>query len=368
MSSSSYYSYGNQSLDHLCYQPMSGFVKVGIGFLVALFIFGILVNISYLVTVLNNHTLRTPPNLLVTNLAAGDLLYMFLSAPFYVEHEIHPCFQFGLLVCKLMNMSQVVAQSVCVYSLMFGAIERYMAITRVGHSGHVGNIQSTVMVIALIWIISILMGTPVMFLSKLTFGGLVCINLEEFQRVSRIHEISRFVLLYVIPLTVITWCYSHIFGRLMKSTGTFRNERQPGMVPQIRARRRVAKMLMTITVFFAVCWLPYFSYKLWFQFRPKQYGNMIVSDLFRHTHFIMALINSCANPVIVYVMSSTHRRALRNTFRRRVGKDQLTNGPTTTITKTFASEVTANPRSRISTSGPIIDMSDFSKEGKALSQ
>lgn len=336
-------SYGNGSsfdpamLLQLCQEPMSFVVKVGITLLIAIAVFGIVVNVCYLFTVLNNHNLRTPPNLLVTNLAVADLLYLAVAVPFYVEHEINPCFQFGLAICKLMNMSQLIAQCVCIYSLMFGSIERYVAITRVGRSGHLCNNQCTMMSIVFIWLISFLLSTPIMIIAKLEVFDLVCVYLPHQTLTAQIHELIRFALLYVIPLIAISWCYSRIFSRLMKSTGTFRNERQPGLVPQLRARRRVAKMLVTITVFFAVCWLPYFAYSIWFEFISSAHSTVL--DIFRHVHFCLGLINSCANPVIVYVMSSTHRRALRNTFRRRQGKDGPKNGPAmTTMSKTYASE------------------------------
>lgn len=350
---------------------MSLIVKLGVTILITIAVVGVVVNICYLFTVLNNHNLRTPPNLLVTNLAIADLVFILVAVPFYVEHEVHPCFQFGLPICKFINVSQLMAQCACIYSLMFGSIERYVAITRVGRSGHLCNNLCAVSSIVFIWFISVIFSTPIMILSSMGPFDLVCLYLPHHSLLGKVHQLARFALLYLIPLVVICWCYSRIFGRLMKSTGTFRNERQPGMLPQIRARRRVAKILITITIFFAVCWFPYFTYSVWFQFMDLDREDKTVSpveELFRHAHFVMGVVNSSVNPMIVYAMSSTHRRALRSTFRRRLSKDRPRNGPvTTTMSRTYASESLLMRNRTPVKPGTVTDVSDIVKDGQSYS-
>ena len=68
-------------------------------------------------------------NMLVVNLAASDILLFVTTTPFFVEADIHPCWQFGTTGCKFTNMIWVVLHSVCMFTLAALAVERYCAVT-----------------------------------------------------------------------------------------------------------------------------------------------------------------------------------------------------------------------------------------------
>ncbi|XP_072174278.1 neuropeptide CCHamide-1 receptor-like [Diadema setosum] len=298
-------------------------------FLILVAIFGFMANLSLVVIVLRYKHLQMPPNILVLNLAIGDMVYLLVSTPFHAEHEIHACWQFGLVVCKLSNSMQVLSQGVCVYSLMAGSIERYCAIARpVRDNSNVSAHLKTSLVVVLIWVVSLALSIPILKIANMPLES-TCVYLPHATQTAVIHETFRFAVMYVIPLFIIAFSYAKMSRTLILSTSRFSGERQPGAAQQLNTRRRIAIMLLTIAVFFGISWLPYFTYSLWFQysFDYRLDMHIKVAHVFRQVRFILAFLNTCFNPVVVYLLSTSYRRALVHTLRCRpsceLGRDAV---------------------------------------------
>ena len=315
-------------------------------FLILVAIFGFFANLSLVIVVLRYTHFHTAPNILVLNLAIGDMLYVLVSAPFHAEHEVHHCWQFGLVMCKLSNGMQVLSQGVCVYSLMAGSIERYCAITRpVGDNSTMSPHLKTSLVVTMIWVVSLALSIPIMKIASMP-TSVSCFYLPHFSRTALIHETFRFIVMYVIPLITITFFYTKMSRTLILSTSRFSGERQPGAAPQLNTRRRVAIMLLTIAIFFGISWLPYFAYAMWFQysFDYRKPSHNTIAHVFRQVRFILAFLNTCFNPVVVYALSTSYRRALVHTLRCRPSNEIGRDGPRSTYSAYKNSVVTARKR------------------------
>lgn len=281
-------------------------------------------NIGLLVVVVFTKHLRTAANIMVVNLTVGDLLYLLISAPFHIEHDVHPSWQFGAIACKFSQSGQVAAQGVCVLSLFALSLERHQAITkaRVRASSH--NMHKTLFIVATIWFLSIMISLPIIILAetKLANGcDEICIFLPHFTPTAKTYVIFQFFALYVLPLAAIAGFYINMARVLLQSERQFQNESQPG-ARQFIARRRLAIIVLVITVMFGVLWLPYYAYTIWFQFRLQYSLHSIdkvwnVLFFFQQFHFFTGVANSCLNPWVVFVMSSTHRQELLKLLRCR---------------------------------------------------
>ena len=118
----------------------------------------------------------------------------------------------------------------------------------------------------------------------------------------------KFLSYYAIPLCIIAFFYILMARHLELSTRNMPGEMQ-GQSSQIRARKKVAKMVLAFVIIFILCFLPYHIFLLWFNFYPR---SMEVYDEFWHAFriigFCLSFINSCINPIALYCVSGTFRK------------------------------------------------------------
>lgn len=78
---------------------------------------------------------------------------------------------------------------------------------------------------------------------------------------------------------------------------------------QVRARKKVAKTVLAFVLVFAVCFLPYHVFMLWFYLNPKSQDDYnIFWHVLRIAGFCLCYSNSCINPIALYLVSGTFRK------------------------------------------------------------
>lgn len=93
-------------------------------------------------------------------------------------------------------------------------------------------------------------------------------------------------------------CFSLSFKRRDKIINSF----------QIRARKKVAKLVLVFVVIFIVCFGPYHVFMLWFHLNPNSWKNFNnLWNAFRILGFCLSYFNSCINPIALYFISGTFR-------------------------------------------------------------
>lgn len=78
---------------------------------------------------------------------------------------------------------------------------------------------------------------------------------------------------------------------------------------QVQARKKVAKTVLAFVLMFAVCFLPHHVFMLWFYNYPRsteEYNTFW--HVLRIVGFCLSFINSCINPIALYVVSCTFRK------------------------------------------------------------
>lgn len=90
----------------------------------------------------------------------------------------------------------------------------------------------------------------------------------------------------------------------------------------MKARKKVAKMVMAFVIVFAVCFFPQHVFMLWFYIHPtaqQDYNDFW--HYFRILGFCLAFTNSCINPIALYCVSSTFRKYFDRYFQRKKKKN-----------------------------------------------
>ncbi|EDO34995.1 predicted protein, partial [Nematostella vectensis] len=213
--------------------------------------------------------LQTVTNCLVANMACCDLLISLINIPELIKEEVTLSTNMptggtlGSVLCKGMVFSQDVSSFCSILTLVAIAMDRYLAI-RCPYKKIITT-QNVKFVICGTWGVAILVSSPLLYANKITQDeyGFYCLEdwtpaFKDTIGSSRAYTITTFLLLYLLPLCVITGLYSGVVHRLWhrKVPGnqtTSSNERA-------KSKKRVLKMLVAIVLAFALCWLPYHVY------------------------------------------------------------------------------------------------------------
>lgn len=147
---------------------------------------------------------------------------------------------------------------------------------------------------------------------------------------------------YLGPFVLLIFMYSVIARHLMADPGTNCSER----AYNIRARKQVVAMLVTVVVAFFLCLLPFRVFTLWIILAPSQFRIENNMDYYYEILFscrIMLYVNSAINPMLYNLMSSKFRQGFENLLplflfrKKRRNQFRMRNNNTLTSTLTHSS-------------------------------
>lgn len=313
--------------------------------MIILTIVGVVGNGAVVFVVLWHQSMRNTPNALVACLAFGDLMFLFTSAPFKIYHSLFANWPFGKLMCKIANGVNIITLSVSVLSLTALSYDRFKAIVTPMNYTQCNSSRITYGIIVLIWIVSIDLAVPTIIWSKTEdwgHGYYGCIFLDHHSTSAIIYESVRCLILYVLPLLIITVFYVMVSRKLIRSTRAMLGEVHDKS-SQISSRKRLAGIVLAIVILFAICWLPATVCNLLFQVHPSVFFNMPMV-YFRLAANMMSYANSSLNPILLSIVSSNYRQYIGKCLcALRSGKKRLKK---TRRSATFSSKVSSG-------SGPL---------------
>ncbi|XP_029660851.1 neuropeptide CCHamide-2 receptor-like isoform X1 [Formica exsecta] len=264
--------------------------------------------------------MRNVPNTYVLSLALGDLLVIVTCVPFTSILYTIESWPWGLTICKLSECAKDISIGVSVFTLAALSAERYCAIVNPIRR-HIAGLSAkplTILTACLIWVLAIVLAMPSALFSNvpaIPLQGnrsiLICSPFpEEFGVIYQKGIVMfKFLAYYAIPLCVIAGFYLGMARHLALSTRNMPGELPDHRFEQIRARRRVSRMVMCFIIVFVICFLPYHVFMLWFHFSPTSRDDY---DNFWHTFriigFCLSFSNSCVNPIALYLISRTFRQ------------------------------------------------------------
>lgn len=222
------------------------------------------------------------------------------------------------------------------FTLTALSADRFFAIVdpmRKLHTGGGGRgaTRCTIIVVACIWTLSILLAVPAAVFSFVRplegppIEILICYPFPEHAGwwYPRIIIISKFLIYYAIPLVIIGIFYSLMARHLVLSTRNLPGE----SARQVRARKKVAKMVLAFVFIFAFCFIPHHLFYLWFYFNPNSDEDYnVIWHTIKILGFSLAYVNSCINPIALFCVSGTFRKHFRRylfcCIRRKVSRTQ----------------------------------------------
>ena len=185
---------------------------------------------------------------------------------------------------------------VSVVSLIAVAVQRYFAVLYPHDKKKRITKAKLKFIIPACWLFSIFWNIPVYVLVKYNEDWLSGWYLNAY-------SLGWLIVVGILPLSVMMLLYSRVVFKLWVTKSQPVEQSQRAV---IKSRKRVTKMVLTVTVVCAVCWLPnLIAYVLDF------YGLNSQGDIVHTTTVVLVTLNSAVNPIIYCFQSRQFRRCVK---------------------------------------------------------
>ncbi|XP_076462091.1 QRFP-like peptide receptor [Babylonia areolata] len=205
-------------------------------------LFGLGGNSLVILVVLRNERLRSITNIFLTSLATADLVLVSFCVPVKCAAFFSFTWAFGEFLCKAVHYIQAVSMVCSVMTLTVMSIERNIAILFPLRAKYLCTRGHAHIVIAVVWVLSFLMASPVLVGQKHKEVGEAikaywCVREWVPPEVGLAFDIYMLVLLFLLPVTIMAAAYTGIARALWKSSNIRRSvvtvtaPRSPALTP-----------------------------------------------------------------------------------------------------------------------------------------
>ncbi|XP_022532706.2 endothelin receptor type Ab [Astyanax mexicanus] len=294
-----------------------------------IFVVGMVGNATLLRIICQNKKMRNGPNALIASLALGDLIYIAIDIPINVYKLLAMRWPFaenwfGLFLCKFVPFLQKASVGITGLNLCALSVDRYRAVASWSRVPGVGIPASTAVEIVSIWMLSLVLAVPeavgfniIIFNFDNNASTHICMLKPESQFMTFYRDVKDWWLFgfyFCIPL----FC-TGIFYTLMAME--MLNHRKGSLKiaqsEQLKQRREIAKTVFSLVLIFALCWFPLHLSRILKKMiyipedteRCDLLNFLLVFDYFSIN---LATINSCINPIVLYVVSKKFKNCFKS--------------------------------------------------------
>ncbi|GCC22355.1 G-protein coupled receptor 83-like isoform X2 [Chiloscyllium punctatum] len=280
-------------------------------------------NILVCQVVIKNKRMHSATSLFIVNLAGADIMITLLNTPFTLVRFVNSTWVFGQGMCHISRFAQYCSLHVSTLTLTAIAVDRHQAIMH-PLKPRVSPVKGMIYII-IIWIMASCFSLPHAIYQKLfrfeyskeKFRSLCVPNFPEPADLFwKYLDLATFVMLYVLPLLIITITYTTVAKKLWlrNAIGDVTTEQY---FAHRRKKKKTIKMLMMVVIVFAVCWFPLNCYVVLLSSQTIHTNNA----LYFAFHWF-AMSSTCYNPFIYCWLNESFRlelKSLLNIFRREHG-------------------------------------------------
>lgn len=252
----------------------------------------------------------------IINLAISDLAVGLLSIPFDIVERLSGGWPFFPFMCNVVYPFQTLLMAVSVVTLLCMSLERYRAVLTPFKCKPTGRF--IVRVILSVWFISILLVIPYTLVLKMKDGN--CVEDWPSQDHVKIYTLSVFTVLYLLPLALITLCYTKICLSMHNEAVRWKSMiryyglsiRKVRQISNARHRQniKIVKVFVAAVMAFALCQLPTHVIWLWHDFGTGSQWKYL-TDVLPFCH-ILTYLNSAIDP---FIFGSLEAKIISKKFR-----------------------------------------------------
>ncbi len=154
------------------------------------------------------------------------------------------------------------------------------------------------------------------------------------------YGVYSFVMVYLIPLTIIAVCYSIVLNRLWKAVSPTEETHAPVRLRMLMQKRRITRMILAVIVAFAACWIGTHIMTFWRRLDENFPEANVVALVLQIIAHLLTYFNSCVNPFVYAFMGGNFRKQMARAFPFLAGKkSSTTEGPTGSLIKSKSTQV-----------------------------
>ncbi|XP_037113495.1 galanin receptor 2b isoform X2 [Syngnathus acus] len=247
-------------------------------------------------------------NLFILNLSMADFFFIIFCVPFQATIYSLDGWVFGSFMCKAVHFFINLTMYASSFTLAAVSVDRYLAIRYPLRSRELRTPCNAVVAMVIIWGLSLVFAGPYLsYYHLIDFANsTVCIPGWE-ERDRKLLDTCTFLFGYVIPVLIVSLSYTRTIKYLWTAVDPL-----DGMSESKRAKRKVTKMIIIVTVLFCICWLPYHVVILCYLYGDFPFNR--VTYAFRLLSHCMAYANSCVNPIVYALVSKHFRKGFKKVF------------------------------------------------------
>ncbi|XP_041670261.1 delta-type opioid receptor-like [Cheilinus undulatus] len=271
------------------------------------FVVGLLGNCLVMYVIIRYTKMKTATNIYIFNLALADAL-VTTTMPFQSTDYLLNTWPFGEVVCKVFISIDYYNMFTSIFTLTMMSVDRYVAVCHPVKALDFRTPIKAKMINVCIWILSSAAGIPAFVLggtqtkSEITECALQFP--EPYVYWDTLMKICVFVFAFVVPVLIITVCYSLMVLRL-KSVRMLSGSREKD-----RNLRRITRLVVVVVAVFVVCWTPIHIFILVKALVSVPETTAIMAAYF----FCVALgyTNSSLNPVLYAFLDENFKRCFKD--------------------------------------------------------
>ncbi|XP_016416561.1 tachykinin receptor 3a [Sinocyclocheilus rhinocerous] len=270
-------------------------------------------NLIVMWIILAHKRMRTVTNYFLLNLAFSDASMAAFNTLINFIYATHGDWYFGEAYCKFHNFFPVTSVFASIYSMSAIAVDRYMAIIHPLKPRL--SATATKVIIVCIWMLAVVLAFPLCFFStikKLPKRTLCYVAWPRPSEDPFMYHIIVALLVYVLPLVVMGITYT-IVGLTLWG-GEIPGDSSDNYQGQLRAKRKVVKMMIIVVVTFAICWLPYHVYFLVTGLNKQLVRWKFIQQIYLSVMWL-AMSSTMYNPIIYCCLNSRFRAGFKRVFR-----------------------------------------------------
>ena len=210
-------------------------------------------------------------------------------------------------------------------------------------------------VLAIVWTVAMVIMAPWLYVYDVHMGEpekkgcmplLYCVQVwPSAQQEGQFYVTAIFVLCYCLPLATITVVYMSIVCHVWQSDGHLLVDAIQGRAIQ-QSRRQVLRMILVLSAFFALSWLPFHLVYMTMYFVPNgpHKDAAIIPILVEVQPFaqLLGASNSCVNPIVYSFVSRKWRTEFRRLCSISCAGGKQMNTPPDQTTRRLTARLTSN--------------------------
>ena len=281
-------------------------------------------NMFIIIIVYKNRDLRKTVNYFIVNMAVSDLLFPMFFLPVQItqlatdSRQWHVSGILGSIFCKLFYFASSVSLLVSAQSLVWIAIDRFVAVV---FPMKLGLISTKIRTIAIIstWMFAGVFNFPWLLTWKLVERGnnTACEIIFTEPVLPNQEAFAAYIWLYTTlvsfaPLVFMTVLYSVITVALKRQNKALTYSAPSLQRLSLKKRRQAIQMAVVIVVMFYICVIPQTLKYIIYNLRPS--CVLLKPSIYFIAGFALSS-SSVVNPIICLLFVRSFRRGLRNMLR-----------------------------------------------------